>query len=499
MPPTQPFFPQFNSIYFNCSGEIKKTGSPVKNFVNRLNKAFETENVLSGPKGLATVSGLNEPTSQEGTDAFGASRKLLSSPDKSKNAVRNALDEAALKLSSVGNLEDLTPRRLGAAGEDEWTLSTENPVFSEVTTPREHSRNSSAKNTPAKPATSLTSPARTTPRTPGSAQKEDASIFPRSFPVAKPAAAHGLQGGLAGWMRKSSKIGNEETHVGNSDASSEDGDAHSTLSGGLGAVLIMFLALVLAVGVVFFVPSTYFPSSIGAPLDNFRHQACILSESYSSSFKTASTALVPTGADLVALVNKVPQIPRMTSTNFALSDLRWKSVVSAVKDASPFGSFSSRTALEEIKTARQIAIDVVQTPLKLLGSAVAGVCLAVLMVAAVLQLQGAMPLSALAAFTSFSNTAAGAGADGGGSGYMITSIDPLMGTSGLFEVEATPTRRAGAATRNKSARKAVSAAARSTRRLVSDDVEGSDDAVGASGSRATSSSARKSWRRQDTA
>lgn len=451
-------------------GEIKKTGPPAKNLVNRLNKAFETENVLSAPP-MGLTDALNDPTSQ--TDAFGASRKLLGSPNKSKNPVRNALDEAALKLSSVGtSLQDMTPRALRAAGDDEWTLSTENPVFSEVNTPREHIQNTSAKNTPAKER-NMTSPTRSTPRTartPGSAQKEDATVFPRSFPVKEPAGGYGLRGGLAGWMRKSSKVQkNEETHLATSSASSDTGDFRGTSSGGLGEVIFMFLALFLVVGVLFLVPTNSLPSSVAVYLEKFRHEA----------------ATSPTGStNLVSLVsNKEPQsIPRLTSTNFPLSDLRYRA-------ASTLRHFSSDSnAVQEYKTVRQIAITVFEAPLKVMGSAIGGVCLAVVMVAAVLQLHGVMPLSALATILGSSSKGGGGGAaTAGGLGdgfYNENNMD-------LIEEEqqhATRGRR-GSTARKTSTRRASGATPSFTRRLVSDDAEG--------GGRV--SSARKSWKRQDTA
>lgn len=412
---------------------------------------------------------MNDTTSQAGTDAFGASRKLLGSPNKSKNPVRNALDEAALKLSSVDtSLQDMTPRAIRAAGNDEWTLSTENPVFSEVNTPREHSQKTSAKNTPAKERN--VTPTRSTPRsarTPGSAQKEDATVFPRSFPVKEPAGRYGLRGGLAGWMRTSSKLQeNGETHLAASDASSDTGDYRGAGRGGLGHVVLMFLALILIVGVLFLVPTTSLPSSVAVPLEKFRHQA-------------TATVTSPTGANLVALANKVPQsIPRLTSTNFPLSDLRYRA-------ASTFRQFSSgRSAIQEYKTVRQIAVAAVETPLKLMGSAIAGVGLAAVVVAAVLQLHGAMPLSTLAtAFGSFNK--GGGGGSLGGAYYNQNNIDLTM------EEQQQATRdRKGSAARKASTRSAPPATPRSIRRLVSDDA----DADG-SGGGGRASSARKYWRR----
>jgi hypothetical protein len=459
----------------HCSGEIKNTGSPVKNFVNRLNKAFETENVLTAPKGLAdALTTQDDTTKQVVSDPFGASRKLLESPSKSKNAVRSALDEAAVKLSSVGtSLQDMTPRPLRAAGDDEWTLSTENPVFSEVNTPREQSENISTKNTPAKAQNDITTPTRSTPRsarTPGSAQKEDATGFPRSFPVKKPAGGYGLHGGLAGWMRKSSTLQdnkNEEgTVLGTSDISSNAGDDHSTItSGGLGDVLLMFLTLALVLGVVFLVPTTSLPSSVAAPLNNFRQQA--------------ATVTSPTGANLVALVSKMPQsIPRFTSTNLALSDLRHR----AASTLRHFSSGHENSAVQEVKSVGQVAIGAVRAPLRLLGSAVAGVCLAVAMVAAVLQLQGAMPLSTLTGiFGSFSK--------GGGAGGNYENNNLMNGMDLVEEEQEMPSTSRKSTSARKTSRRAPPATPRSTRRLVSDDVDG--------GPRVPST--RKAWRRQDTA
>lgn len=400
-----------------------------------MNKAFQTENVFSGsPKGL-TDALRNDTTSQAETDAFGASRKLLESPSKSKNPVRNALDEAALKLSSVGtSLQDMTPRARRAAGDEEWTLSTENPVFSEVNTPREHSQNTSAKNTPAKER-NVTSPSSSRPHTasaPGSAQKEAANVFPRSFPVKE----------------------------------SDADDFPGASSGGLGDVVVMFVALILVVGVLFLVPTTSLPSSVSVPLENFRLQA----------------ATSPAGANLVALADKMPQsIPRLTSTNFPLSDLRYRA-------ASTFHYFSSgRNAVQQYKTARQIAVAAVQTPLKVLGFAIAGVCLAVAMVAAVLQLHGAMPLSALAAnLGSFSK--GGGGVSLGGEIYTQNDMELIM------EEEQQPTRvRRVTKTRRTSTRRANSATPNISRRMVSDDAERSG------GGSKRGSTTRKSSRRQTTA
>jgi hypothetical protein len=474
--PTNPLLLTPIITFSSCSAEVKNTGSPVKNFVNRLNKAFESENVLTGSKGLADA--LNEPTQQTGSDAFGASRKLLSSPNNSKNSVRNALDEAALKIASVGNtLHDETPRALRAAGDDEWTLSTENPVFSETNTPREYNETTSMKNTPAKKQESnVTSPTRSTPRsarTPGSAQKEDASGFPRSFPVKKPAGGYGLQGGLAGWMRKSATLQNNEENVAlttTSEISSDD--AGDSRGGGGGNVLFMVLALIVVFGVLFMVPTTSLPSSVAVPLENFR--------------QSAAMSAADTSTSMVALVNKIPhQIPHFTSTNFALSDLRYRA-------ASSYRYLSGQDAVQENQPAQQIAFDAVQTPIKVLGSAVAGVCLAVVMVAAVLQVHGAMPLSALSGIlTSFSMNSKGSSSGGGGAaGGFFYNLNTNSYTMDLIEEEQVPrSRRSGSARKNASARsKAPPATPGSTRRLVSDDVDGR-----------VSSFARKAWRRQDTA
>jgi hypothetical protein len=428
---------------------------------------------------------LNEPVNnQAGSDAFGASRKLLSSPDKSKSAVRNALDEAALKLSSVGTtLQDMTPRPLRAAGDDEWTLSTENPVFSEANTPREYSQNTSAKNTPAKKqgnASNVTSPTRSTPRsarTPGSAQKEDANGFPRSFPVKKPAGGYGLQGGLAGWMRKSTKLQDTEDIVFPTSDASSDAGISPPIGGGLGDVLLMILALFLVLGMVFLAPTASLPPSVAVPLTNFRQQAATY------------TALAPTGTEVVALIKKVPQsFPHFSSTNFPLSDLRYRAA-STFRHLSS-GISNSNTAVQEYKTTSQIAIDAVQAPLKVVGSAVAGICLAAVMVAAVLQLQGAMPVSTLSAIFGAMSKSSGAAAGAGNGFYNQNNL-----LDDLIEEEAQPTRSRGrgTATGRKGSSRAAPATPSSTRRLVSDDV-GAD---GGGGGR--TSSARKAWRRQATA
>jgi len=142
-----------------------------------------------------------------------------SQPDHPRpETVRGALEDAAVKLSTIGKaLGEISPLKAhrNVQGNDEWDnpiYAAENPIYSadSMITPRETASIEPLQHqTP--PPGRISSPGtkNTPPRTPGSTQKVEANVFPSSFPVTEaPTGARpkgtlmGLDGGLAGWMRR---------------------------------------------------------------------------------------------------------------------------------------------------------------------------------------------------------------------------------------------------------------------------------------------------------
>lgn len=193
--------------------------------------------------------------------------------------VRGALDDAAVKLSSLGQaLQELSPPRTD--GKDtEWSVAADNPIFSETSTPRGQGPTSSAMQTPPRGVRSPVS-TKSTPRSarsmPGSAQKVEAEVFPRSFPVKQPtddgtAGTPALQGGLAGWMRRHKALMGATGASANGPAFSVPNtqpvnppvDAKPAKKSEKGGVLGWVLMLLLFVGVLAGAAAVVFPERAG--------------------------------------------------------------------------------------------------------------------------------------------------------------------------------------------------------------------------------------------
>ena len=367
----------------------------------------------------------------------------------SSSAVKNALDEAAVKLNSVaGQLSSSTtpaddpappstsvPRLVVDNG---WALSTENPVFSHEDDDDDDDDNNEVITTPRENMIKTT-----TPRSaPGSAQKEQAETFPQSHPVRRPPTG----GGVAAWMRRrrrgggrggeqSDSVGVGEEEVYGDDDEEEEGDGRGGLlareeqySLVMSLALLVVGAMLIGVAALFLYPTPATGATVVREqvLGVLRHMPLL-----ERLLPPPPTASHHGGLVSVLKGGGVPQQALSFHRKMAL-DGAGDTAIAVVKtnhkasfhyshwfSSARFpliprsSSSSSLFSLQTIKHALSSSsshpvVEQVQAWLKVVGAVGVGVGVAVVVVAVVLQVQGAAPIMAILS-----------GGGGGGDGAMV--------------------------------------------------------------------------------
>ena len=382
-------------------------------------------------------------------------------------SVRDALEDAALKLTSAAELSAPRIRPVARDGDD-WMLSSENPAFSdsETATPRDDITTEPQATPSPQSAAALSTPNRqTTPRSargmPGSAQKEEANNFPKSYPVTKPAYAD-----------------------------TKAGESFSPFGNALRFFFIAVLVLLILGAGVAFLPATMVPKNFGHTSSLYFKKA-VGTELYISHFTSWAAKFLPSNvvAPTMSSASKTTTLPAMValgpqslyyrpgsvSSNVALSHLRWQSVVGAVKNL-----YSRGNSVEGINPTAQHVLQSVETPLKVVSAAMAGIVVATIIVAGLLHIWSAAPLKVLSSLK-FTVHAADV------LGHRSNTFADMDGGYGQLEQaeEEFPEVHRRSATRRK--KKPSSATPRSTRRLVSTEAIGNEDTERVS--------SRRAWRR----